>query len=82
MRTLYLDCNMGVAGDMLVAALLELLPDQATFFKQMNDLGIPDVQTKAERVSKCGISGTYFYVKVGQVQEGRNFISTLITIAV
>ena len=29
MKTLYFDCGMGAAGDMLTAALLELTPDPA-----------------------------------------------------
>ena len=29
MKTLYLECGMGAAGDMLTAALLELMPDGA-----------------------------------------------------
>ena len=28
MKTLYLDCAMGAAGDMLTAALLEVMPDK------------------------------------------------------
>ena len=28
MRTLYIDCGMGAAGDMLTAAMLELLQDK------------------------------------------------------
>ena len=38
MRTLYLDCGMGAAGDMLAAALLELLPDPDAFVAELNRL--------------------------------------------
>ena len=30
---------MGAAGDMLTAALLELLPDREAFLKELNGLG-------------------------------------------
>ena len=43
MKTLYIECAMGAAGDMLAAALLELLPDRAAFLEKMNGLGIPGV---------------------------------------
>ena len=33
MKTLYLECNMGAAGDMLMAALTELMPDKDVFVK-------------------------------------------------
>ena len=48
MRTLYLDCGMGAAGDMLTAALLELLPDREGFLKELNGLGIPGVEVLQE----------------------------------
>lgn len=37
MKTLYLECNMGAAGDMLTAALTELMPDPDAFVQQLND---------------------------------------------
>lgn len=44
MKTLYLECNMGAAGDMLTAALLELHPDPAAFVTRLNELELPGVQ--------------------------------------
>lgn len=69
MKTLYFDCSMGAAGDMLTAALLELLPDKAGFVQRLNALGIPGVQYRAETSVKCGISGTHMAVTVDGVEE-------------
>lgn len=70
MKTLYLDCGMGAAGDMLTAALLELIPDQDLFIEEMNKIGIPDVRIQKETATKCGIRGTRIIVRVKGVEEG------------
>lgn len=72
MRTLYIDCGMGAAGDMLTAALLELLPDKEKFIQRMNSLGIPGVTVTAENSTKCGITGTHISVKVHGEEEGED----------
>lgn len=64
MKTLYLDLGMGAAGDMLTAALLELMPDRDAALEQLNHLGLPHTQFSMERTSKCGISGTHIHVTV------------------
>lgn len=69
MKTLYLDCGMGAAGDMLTAALLELLPNREEFLAELNNLGIPGVAVSSEVVSKCGIQGTHITVKVHGEEE-------------
>lgn len=69
MKTLYLDCAMGAAGDMLTAALLELLPDQEDFVSELNHMGLPDVVFSAEKCVKCGITGTHMSVKVHGAEE-------------
>ena len=69
MRTLYLDCGMGAAGDMLTAALLELLPDRDAFVEELNTLSMPGVSFSAEKCEKCGILGTHMAVTVHGEEE-------------
>lgn len=69
MKTLYLECNMGAAGDMLTAALLELYPDPQGFVERMNRLGLPGVVFAAQPAVKCGITGTQVSVTVGGEEE-------------
>ncbi|MBR0156261.1 MAG: nickel pincer cofactor biosynthesis protein LarC [Clostridia bacterium] len=72
MKTLYLDLSMGAAGDMLSAALFELLTDEekAVFLRKMNSLGLPGVTVSAEPAMKCGITGTHMKVLVNGEEEG------------
>ena len=69
MKTLYIECAMGAAGDMLMAALLELLPDPDRFIGKINSLGIPGVTVQRQPSQKCGITGTHISVHVGGVEE-------------
>lgn len=69
MKTLYLECNMGAAGDMLTAALLELTEDRRAFTDRMNAIGLPGVKVEAEPAVKCGITGTHMRVTVNGAEE-------------
>lgn len=69
MKTLFLDCGMGAAGDMLTAALLELLPNPDEFVERLNTLSVPGVQFRKESAVKCGITGTHISVLVDGAEE-------------
>ena len=71
MKTLYLDLPMGAAGDMLSAALYELLneDERKSFIEEINNAGIPNVTVTAESSVKCGITGTHFKVAVNGEEE-------------
>ena len=69
MKTLYLECGMGAAGDMLTAALLELTGKKDAFVEKLNALGLPGVHVAAEPSVKCGITGTYMHVTVDGEEE-------------
>ena len=69
MRTLYLDCGNGAAGDMISAALWELTENREEFLKEVNSIGIPGVKTYALPSQKQGIFGTHFRVTYNDVEE-------------
>ena len=79
MKTLFLECNMGAAGDMLMAALLELLADKEAFLKKLNNIGLEGVKVKAEPSQKCGIMGTHISVLVGTAEAEETSIDVDIT---
>ena len=60
---------MGAAGDMLTAALLELVEDKQQFIDRINHLGLSGVRVTAEPSVKCGITGTHMKVTVDGEEE-------------
>jgi hypothetical protein len=73
MKTLYIECKMGAAGDMLMAALYELLneAEKKTFLDTMNRLFPGDVIVTPIAAQSCGIGGTHMQVEVLHTEEGK-----------
>ena len=69
MRTLYIDCSMGAAGDMLTAALLELVEDKNGFVQKLNSIGLEGIEYRLEKSEKCGITGSHMSVLVHGQEE-------------
>ena len=78
MKTIYLECKMGVAGDMLAAALLGLVDDSKEAVDELNAIGIPGVEYRLDDTTKCGITGMHLTVLINgeeeQVSDGTEHI--------
>ncbi len=70
MKTLYFDCSMGAAGDMLMGALYELCPDREGFLRELNAALAGLAEVAALPDVKRGIRATHMRVTVGGVEEG------------
>ena len=69
MKILYIDCQMGAAGDMLLAALLDLFEDKDALLKKMNQLQIPGLSVSCEKVAREEISGTQIHIRVEEPER-------------
>lgn len=69
MKTLYFNCPMGAAGDMLMGALFELCPDPAGYLQAFDALQLPGVAMQAKKADSHGQTGTHMSVTVHGHEE-------------
>ena len=69
MKIMYIECNMGAAGDMLTAALAEAIGDVKACETSLNSLGIPGIKYSLVPSVKCGITGTHADVSINGETE-------------
>lgn len=70
MKTLFIECNMGIAGDMLMAALWELVEDKSKTLDEIQSMGLPDTEIHFGEKITCGIHCMKARVAIGGVEEG------------
>jgi len=71
MKILSIECNMGAAGDMLAAALYELLSpeEKDDFLANFQALSLPGIRLEPVVAQKCGIFGTHMNVFYHDIEE-------------
>ena len=72
MKTLYLDCGMGAAGDMLTAALLGLVSDRDAVLDELNRALGGLAVVSAEDMMRCGVCGLHVKVDIAGDEEGED----------
>ncbi len=78
MKTLYIECNMGAAGDMLCAAFADLFDDKKALEKEIASIGLPLISVTLESRKSSSIMGTYCNVLCkGEAEAGESINSEI-----
>lgn len=73
MKTLYIHAYSGIAGDMLLGAMVDLGVDVNQLQQELHKLDLDGYEVYAEKVSKNGICGTKVHVKIDESHHHRGF---------
>ncbi len=71
-KTLYLECQSGISGDMTVAALLDLGADEEVLKKALSSLPVSGFQIQISRVKKAGLDVCDFDVLLDEAHENHD----------
>ena len=71
-RTLYLECENGISGDMFVAALLDLGASEEAVRKTLSSLPLEGYKVKVSRVKKSGLDCCDFHVILDENLENHD----------
>ena len=72
MMSLYLECNAGISGDMMVAALLDLGADENLLRNVLNSIPAEGFLVEISRVKKAGIDCCDFCVVLDSAHENHD----------
>jgi uncharacterized protein (TIGR00299 family) protein len=80
MKTLYFDCFSGIAGNMIIGALIDAGLDLDELRAELATLNVPGYTLTAEKTSRNAISGTKFDVNVSGEDHAHRHLKDIIEI--
>jgi uncharacterized protein (TIGR00299 family) protein len=72
-KILYLDCPMGISGDMFLSALIDLGVDPKMILRELRKLPVDKIDVEIKKVLRHSITGTTFRVKLIESHHHRTF---------
>jgi len=76
----YFDCQSGIAGDMIIAALLDTGIDEQRFKNELNKLSLKDYKIKIYDTKRCNIRSKRFEVIIADKQHNHRNLADITNI--